>query len=179
MRDSSPIVCNVVLETNTALIITSPRIFAASTSTPDMVVRKGKHDEKRGGKGGGDDPPMEVLKMDRTPICQAAFSERAIWKAVRPMPSARGQRLQHHQKMIHTGIKPSIFPFNNQSHIYSRGFILEHFEHLQRYHQMYARLKGLTWNHSPDGSRDDHELRCHTSRASDWFTLDSQLSLSV
>ncbi|KAF2808661.1 uncharacterized protein BDZ99DRAFT_572485 [Mytilinidion resinicola] len=29
---------------------------------PRKRGRKGKHDEKRGGKGGGDDPPMEVLK---------------------------------------------------------------------------------------------------------------------
>jgi hypothetical protein len=31
---------------------------------PRKRGRKGKHDEKRGGKGGGDDPPMEVLKRD-------------------------------------------------------------------------------------------------------------------
>ena len=30
---------------------------------PRKRGRKGKHDEKRGGKGGGDDPPMDVLKQ--------------------------------------------------------------------------------------------------------------------
>ncbi|OCK83823.1 hypothetical protein K432DRAFT_423047 [Lepidopterella palustris CBS 459.81] len=31
---------------------------------PRKRGRKGKHDEKRGGKGGGDDPPMEYLKQN-------------------------------------------------------------------------------------------------------------------
>ena len=30
---------------------------------PRKRGRKGKHDEKRGGKGGGDDPPMDILKQ--------------------------------------------------------------------------------------------------------------------
>lgn len=48
---------------------------------PRKRGRKGKHDEKRGGKGGGDDPPMDILKqqwMKEVEIITSTDDELAV-----------------------------------------------------------------------------------------------------